>query len=401
MRQEFQMEITDLAFGGDGVGRIENMVCFVPYTVPEDVVRVEITELKKKFLRGRMLEVIQPSPWRTEPVCPHFGVCGGCNWQHVKYERQLTAKKDHLKNILRKITGIDAEVGEVLPSEKIYHYRRSGRLQISPGGRLGFFRSGSTRVVPIRSCPIFEETLNSVLPRIEAELRTAHPLPVEVEIESRDGRHAEYVFLHPGDYSQQGFIQANRHVNTLLQTYVRRWIAESLGMEGAGPSGRSSDGSPGQPRSIDSLILDLYCGDGNLSLPLRDLPVRIRGYDISAPAVARAQRDASASGLSHFVYSQSALESALEEIIEHRENVAAVICDPPRQGLGPMSTVMASIRAPLFVYISCIPAILARDLQVFLKSGYVLRDIQPMDMFPHTFHLETAAVLELDGGGVP
>lgn len=393
MRQEFQMEITDLAFGGDGVGRIDNMVCFVPYTVPEDVVRVEVTERKKNFLRGRTLEIVQPSPWRTEPVCPHFGICGGCNWQHVKYERQLTAKQDHLKNILRKITGIDAEVRHVLPSEKIYHYRRSGRLQISPDGRLGFFRSGSTSVVPIRSCPIFEEALNSAFPAIEAELKTVRPLPVEVEMESRDSLHADYSFLYPGDYSQQGFIQANRHVNTLLQAYVRSRIAESVAAEDPEITGQSPDTA--------NLVLDLYCGDGNLSLPLHDLPVHVRGYDISAPAVARARAKAAARDLSHFVYSQSALQAVFEEIIEHREKVAAIICDPPRQGLGPMSTVMASIRAPLFVYISCIPAILARDLQVFLKSGYVLRDIQPMDMFPHTFHLETAAVLELNGGGDP
>lgn len=409
MRQEFQMQITDLAFGGDGVGRIDNMVCFVPYTVPEDVARVEVTERKKNFLRGRTLEIIHPSPWRTDPVCPHFGVCGGCYWQHVKYERQLTAKQNHLKNILRKITGIDAEVGEVLPSEKIYHYRRSGRLQVSPGGSLGFFRSGSTSVVPIRSCPIFEEALNSALPAIEAELKTLRPLPVEVEIESRDGLHADYSFLYPGDHSQQGFIQANRHVNTLLQTYVRSRIAESVAAGDPAASGRSSGRSPdqssappsGQSSDAAHLVLDLYCGDGNLSLPLHGLPVHVRGYDISAPAVARARAEAAARDLSHFVYSQSALQAVLEEIIEHREKVAAVICDPPRQGLGAMSSVMASIRAPLFVYISCIPAILARDLQVFLKSGYILRDIQPMDMFPHTFHLETAAVLELDGGGDP
>ncbi len=396
MREEFQMEITDLAFGGDGVGRIGNMVCFVPYTSPGDVIRVEITERKKNFCRGRTVEIIHPSPWRTEPVCPHFGVCGGCHWQHVKYERQLEAKRDHLKHILRKITGIDAEVRDVLPSEKIYQYRRSGRLQISPEGRLGFFQSGSTRIVPIRSCPIFEEALNSLFPRIEAELKTLRPLPVEVEVESRDGVHAAFAFLHPGDYSQQGFIQANRHVNTILQTYVHDRIAECIGTKGAGPSGRSSGQSP----DTGNLVLDLYCGDGNLSLPLQDLPLQVRGYDISAPALARAQAEASAKGLDTFVYSQSALQTALEEIIEYREKAAAVICDPPRQGLGSMSAGMASIRAPLFVYISCIPAILARDLQVFLKSGYVLREIQPMDMFPHTFHLETAAVLELDGGGI-
>lgn len=378
-KREHRLEITDLAFGGDGVGRIENMVCFVPYTVPGDVISVELLERKKNYLRGRLVEVLSPSQWRTEPVCPYFGNCGGCQWQHVHYAQQLSAKKRHLSHILKRITGLDFHINDLIPSPDTYNYRRVSRMQVGKKGELGFYRGLSNEIVPIDSCSVFEGPLNSLIPGIRDILKKKNALPSEVELISRKNEGPRFTLLYPGHHSEQGFIQANREVNRQLQECVYHWISSKIGSA--------------------NLVLDLYCGDGNLSLPLQDLPVIVHGYDISAPSVERACRTVREEGLSGFSYETAPLQKVMKKIAKGKQEVGAVICDPPRQGLGNLAPVLSSIRAPLFIYISCIPSVLARDLRVFLESGYSVDCIQPLDMFPQTFHLETAVLLVLNPGG--
>jgi len=378
-KREHRLEITDLAFGGDGVGRIENMVCFVPYTVPGDVILVEVVERKKNYLRGSLVAVITPSQWRTEPVCPYFGSCGGCQWQHVHYDQQLSAKKRHLGHILKRITGVDFPINDPIPSPETYNYRRVGRMQVGSKGELGFYRGLSNKIVPIDSCSVFEGPLNSLIPDIRDRLKKEKTLPAEVELISRDNEAPRFALLYPGDHSEQGFIQANREINRQLQNRVYHWISSKIGKA--------------------SLVLDLYCGDGNLSLPLRDRTVRVQGYDISRPAVEMACRTVQEKGISGFSYEAAPLQKVVKNITKAKQEIGAVICDPPRQGLGSLAPALSSIRAPLFIYISCIPSVLARDLQVFLESGYSVDCIQPLDMFPQTFHLETAVLLVLNTGG--
>jgi len=373
------MEIHDLAFGGDGVGRIENMVCFVPYTAPGDIVSVEIRERKKKFLRAGLTEIITPSPYRNEPRCPLFGSCGGCQWQHIQYKEQLRAKQEHLKQILKKNAGIDFPVEEIYPSPGTYHYRRSGRMQITETGDLGFFARASRQIVPVQSCPVFEDTLNARLPVIREDLKARTPRPSELELVSQDGSETEFAFLFSEEHSKLGFIQANAAVNLRLQNFIRTWIADFSRRE--------------------DLVLDLFCGDGNLTLHLSDLDVRVLGYDISQAAVKRAVSKAAAGGLSNFTYKHAPVQNSKKELLDLKGKVKALICDPPRQGLFDMAALIASIQAPLLIYVSCFPAILARDLQALISSGYTLRTVQPMDMFPQTYHLETAAVLTLQKGG--
>src|SRR6056297_1926446 len=284
MNELYQIEITDLAFGGEGVGRIENMVCFVPFTAPGDLVQVEITQHKKKFLRGKVVAFDTRSPKKVEAPCPYFGDCGGCQWQHIDYSQQLESKRAHLQHVLHKSAKIDYPVPPVIASPKTYNYRRTAQLKINAAGELGFFREHSNTVVPIDQCLVMEPALNSVIPRIKEKLaglleKESPQLPVEVEIISEDGQSATFHFIYKGRHSTQSFLQANCEVNTHLQEFILRHVRQRV--------------------QTGQTVLDLFCGDGNLSLPLAELGVKVIGYDISRPAIKKARRAAekiSASG---------------------------------------------------------------------------------------------------------
>ncbi|MFW5711516.1 MAG: class I SAM-dependent RNA methyltransferase [Spirochaetota bacterium] len=389
MNQLYQVEITDLAFGGEGVGRIENMVCFIPFTAPGDIVQVEITQRKKKFLRGRAAALTAPSPLRVEPPCPYFGLCGGCQWQHIDYAQQLESKRSHLQHILRKSAGIEYPVPAPLPSPQIFEYRRSARLKVNIAGEVGFFREQSNTVVPIEHCMVLEPVLNEEIPAIKAEIEAkltaadamAPPiLPLEVELSSENGEAATHDFLYQGEPSKQGFLQANRGVNRLLQSFIHQHI-DAL-------------------TEKDDTVLDLFCGDGNLSLPLAASGVHVLGYDISGLAIKKARRAAAEiytgkNSAGSCSYRREPFQKIMNRVAEKAPEIRAAILDPPRQGLAGKAGAIAALGFPMVLYISCIPAILARDLLFFIKAGYEIREIQPMDMFPHTYHLETAVALTL------
>jgi 23S rRNA (uracil1939-C5)-methyltransferase len=374
--EHYEMEITGLAFGGEGVGRIDNMVCFVPYTAPGDRIRLRITEKKKRFLRGEMTELIVPSKERVEAPCPVFGRCGGCQWQHISYDAQLTAKRDHLRQTLVRMAQLHIEPPQLVPSPAIYNYRRSARVKISKRGRIGFHSRQSHRFVPIDTCPVFEPALNGHLPVMRSELAELHRSPNEAELLRRDDGEVRHAFLWTGEHSKLGFAQANEAINRTLQNEISSYLSARL--------------------SEEETVLDLFCGDGNLSIPLARRGMKVRGYDISEPAVTRAQQRAAELGLEQAVYSRAPYQKIISTLSAQADSYGAMILDPPRAGLEEKAGEIAALAVPRVVYVSCIPAILARDLLFFLKCGYTIEHVQPMDMFPQTFHLETVVCLALE-----
>src|SRR6056297_1528647 len=402
MNELYQIETTDLAFGGEGVGRIENMVCFVPFTAPGDLVQVEITQHKKKFLRGKVVAFDTRSPKRVEAPCPYFGDCGGCQWQHIDYSQQLESKRAHLQHVLHKSAKIDYPVPPVIASPKDYHYRRTAQLKVNAAGELGFFREHSNTVVPIDQCLVMEPALNAVIPRIKEKLaglqeKESPQLPLEVEIISEDGQSAAFHFIYEGRHSTQSFLQANRKVNTHLQEFILRHVRQRV--------------------QTGQTVLDLFCGDGNLSLPLAELGVKVIGYDISRPAIKKARRaaeklnasgpnnhldktkagvEAGAGAASSYSFHKAPFQEIIQTITELAPQTQVAIFDPPRQGLDGKAESMAALGIPLVLYVSCNPGILARDLVSFMHAGYEIAEMQPMDMFPHTYHLETAVALTLE-----
>lgn len=429
-----RVHISDLAFGGEGIGRIGGKVCFVPYTAPGDYAEVRITESKKKYDRGKLVRILEAGESRVDAACPYFGLCGGCSWQHIDYPVQLEAKRSHLEHLLVRRAGIDVEIPSPVPSPRIYGWRRTARLSVIPPASLGFRRARSTDSVKIERCPVLEEALNNILPDIRAELARAHEkasseasakAPKEITAESavtsaaksrakNAGHFPEEVeiFRRPGEeegdeasysFGRTDFLQANEEVNSLLKAEIRRVFSgqeavSGLESEGESPRTEGLDSESGTSRYRGEKLLDLFCGDGNLSLHLAGLFEAVEGYDSSAGAIARAQREADRRGLAGFRYRKARFPGILagirKKIRRDGQVFSAVLLDPPRRGLMGRAKETAEPGIHTIIYVSCMPAVLARDLQILTQyGGYEVERVRLFDMFPHSSHVETLVVL--------
>jgi 23S rRNA (uracil1939-C5)-methyltransferase len=381
------VRIDALAAGGDAVGRApDGRVVFVPLAAPGDRVSVRIWQERARFLRGRVEKLLEPGGARSDPLCPVFGRCGGCAWQHVRYEVQREAKSRILGDALARIGGFDA--GGPIPvvaSPSRYAYRGRTRVRVE-AGRVGYRRRGSHALCPVSSCPVLVPELDTRLTELAAQPPRRDG---EWELAFGSGRAravplgrpgGERVFLEVGGerigFSPGVFAQSNA---LLLETLVERVAAAA----GSG-----------------ALALELFAGAGFLTLRLARRFERVVALEASAAAV----RDLRAN------LRGADLEGV--EVHERRVELSAalfrclapdvVVLDPPRTGLpaGAVAALAAS-EARRIVYLSCDPATLARDLAGFRERGYRLRQVEGFDLFPQTPHVEALAVLEIEREAVP
>jgi 23S rRNA (uracil1939-C5)-methyltransferase len=381
---DITITITDLAFGGNGVGRFKGKVCFVPGTIPGEEVKAMVVADRKNYAEGLPVTNLSPSPERRLPPCPLFGVCGGCSWQHISYSAQLKAKRRILEESLRRIGGItDPAVSDVLPSPREYGYRNRMRFAWIPGTGLGLYRRGTRDAIPVRSCLIIEEALNRMIPDVNDRLlgETDRAGTMErVDLSLDDSGRAGFSLQTERDAGGE-FSQVNREVNAALRSELAAAAARVIGR-----------GKRGQ-----APVIDLFCGDGNLSLPLAEAGFDARGYDLSWTGTAAAN-DAVRNLASRIPGIRARYERVdvyrefgkLREVIQ---GASLVIADPPRAGLGSLAAETAALRVPAIIYVSCNPPILAKDLRIFTENGYYLHSIMPFDMFPQTFHLESMSIL--------
>ena len=359
-----ELAIDSLANSGDGVGRLDGRVTFVPGTAPGDVARVAIAEVRKNLLRGRLVELVEPSPERVTPPCAVFGTCGGCDWQHVAYAAQLEAKREQLAQTLARVGGLDdPDVAPVEPCPTPYGYRDRIRGTLRDG-RLYLHRRGGDARVPAARCEIADERINDWL---------AGPgsagIEGRVELALVDGEVVAYP-LGDGRDTELGFRQVNPAMAARLEALL---IADLAG-------------------TARARVVDLYCGRGAWTLAVAAAypDAKVTGVEVHEGAVEEARRRAREANLSNVGFRQGRVEKLLKGL-----DLAggACIVDPPRAGLD--ERVLARlVRAPAatLLYVSCHPATLARDLKG-LGAAYDVRHVQPLDMFPQTAHLECRALL--------
>ncbi len=362
---EIDLAIDSLAYQGAGVGRHEGLVVFVPFTAPGDRARVRVTADRGRYLEAELVELLDVSPARVQPPCPHFGVCGGCQWQHVAYGAQLEAKRRIVADALRRIGGAAVEVETVVPSPLPYRYRNRVRFHLDAAGRVGFYRRGSRSVVEIDACPLLDERLEGAIGGLRGR---GGPADIELAV-GGDGQVSQADGLPFG--------QVNTAVNERLRERLGARVEAAFGPQ-AGVS-----------------VLDLYCGDGNLSLPLAGRVRRILGFDASPAAAGAAAARALALGVRAEYRAAAVSERLLASL--GRERFDLLIVDPPRRGLAGLAPAAAALGAPLVAFVSCSPPALARDLRAFLERGYRIEAVEPFDMFPQTFHVETLVTLALPG----
>ena len=417
--------IEKLAFGGDGIGRHQNLPVFVPGVVPGDTVRVSLTNVTKDLCRGEVIETLAYSSNRVPPRCPLFGTCGGCHIQCLVYPAQLTAKEAMATDTLSRIAGLEVKVRSVIGSPETYGYRIRTRLHARIEGgviQLGYFARKSKTLIPLESCPLLAKPLNDVILALPSALPSPGTAPLPEEIQLQLSVETGQVVVHA--VVPKGFIGVESILANLLRHnlpvagvsantdsgYVAAGEcslahrAGALNMQVRGDSFIQANrylhrhiidqaimlSSP----AASDIVLDLYCGSGFFSLPTARFVQSLTGLDSNTAAITDATANAEAAGLANTRFIPVEDHSFFKVPEIRQGKFSLVIADPPRTGLSPETLKgIIALKPAKLLYISCDPSTLARDLRALAESDFRIRVIQPIDMFPHTYHLETIAFL--------
>lgn len=370
MKSDIEVQVMDLARGGAGVARDEQgRVVFVPFSAPGDRLKVRVLEESKRYAQGEIIEVLTPSPVRQEPPCPVFGVCGGCQWQHLPYELQWKTKFQGALQALKRVQVEAPESLDLIPATQLWEYRNRVQMR-GDKGKIGFFRRGSQELVAVDRCAVARPEINRVLEQVQMEgARFGGAYKVEIEVLPS----GEVRRIWNSRHAAEGFRQVHDEQNERL----KQWVTKEIG--------------------ACDVLLDLYGGSGNLSFPLVDYAQEIHCVDLSVPK----KRPVDAPGHLHFHHSsvfkwvkQNA--SSPPWIMQGGQNISAVL-DPPREGLGKefaeIADAVEKLKVQHLVTVGCDPDSWAKDVSRWVRRGWVIQKIMVLDLFPQTPHVEAVASL--------
>ncbi|HLX94182.1 MAG TPA: class I SAM-dependent RNA methyltransferase [Verrucomicrobiae bacterium] len=365
------LTIDDIAFGGEGVGRVNDFVVFVPFVLVGEVVEAEVVEVKKHFARASLLRVAKPSPHRVEPICRYFGQCGGCQYQHIEYPAQLELKRKQIADLFERVGKVPAgRVAEVIPCPQPFGYRnrimvRSQWNKPEQKLNIGFVRWDCGLVEDIEECRIAEPALNEQLRQVRA-----HPPPkggIKVVLRT---------LPENWDVPPDSFFQNNLFLLPKLVETVREFL------------------SAGGSRHL----VDLYCGVGFFGIELAETVESFLGVEYDRRAIQSARRNAAARHIGNGEFVAGTVEEVLSALWQRfAPPTTTVLLDPPRKGCLPQTLkTLREARPAQVIYVSCHPATMARDLNILCGDGvFELARVQPLDMFPQTQHVECVADLRV------
>ncbi|WP_366922807.1 23S rRNA (uracil(1939)-C(5))-methyltransferase RlmD [Metallumcola ferriviriculae] len=418
--QTVQLNIEDLTSEGNGVGRYHGLAVFVGDALPGEEVIAQITEVKKKYSRAKLLEVLTASEQRIAPRCNHFEYCGGCTLQHFQYPQQLAWKQSVVENALSRIGKIETEVLPVLGMQQPWQYRNKVQFQVGlvdGNKRLGLYAPGSHQLVPVETCHLLPEEFSGLVknfnllldkgipmkqvwlrksfangeimavvftngePFTEAEALLKHHDPLVTVAVINDSNAKMSVVGKPrlkeqiGKYdfvlSPRAFFQVNTVQAEVLYETARNW-ANLTGQE---------------------TLWDLYCGTGTVGIFMSEKCRRLVGIELNKAAVQDAKLNARLNGVKNASFRHGKAEERLKDLWQ-ADDANVVILDPPRQGCDQrLLHQLLELGPEKIIYISCNPATLARDLKT-LSDAYQIKKVQPVDMFPQTGHVECVVLIE-------
>lgn len=406
-----ELELGGVSHLGGAVSRHGDLVHFVSYGLPGERVVARVVDERSSFARAEVDRVLTSSPDRVAAPCPYFGTCGGCDWQHAAYERQLDFKTETVREQLRRVGGFDEPpVSRTIGAVHTCGYRNHARFSARRDGTLGFTRPQSHAAVTIEHCHVVVPEINQVLARLQGcGHRKLHQVAVRHSTRTGQSLVSPRIPDAPiptGQPHLEDELLGRRFriaANSFFQVNTRpahRQLPDAI----AAPwlSCRAGDWSQAEILAllaIDRLrpapgetFLDAYAGVGTFALLLADHAPgsRVLAIEEAASAVADARHNAA--GLANVEFLHGRVENVLPDL-DYAPDGA--ILDPARAGCArPVLDALLARRVPRLVYVSCDPSTLARDLRILVDGGYTLCDVQPVDMFPQTYHIECVATLE-------
>ncbi|MCG8402094.1 MAG: 23S rRNA (uracil(1939)-C(5))-methyltransferase RlmD [Firmicutes bacterium] len=442
---ETAIEITGINHQGEGVGRLDGLVVFVPGTVPGERVLVELTEVRRSYARGKLVKIIAPSGERVALGCALAERCGGCALRHVAYPTQLRLKTELVRQVLARTGGITgAVVRDTIGMARPLHYRNNIQLKVRRNGdgvEMGFYEKESHSIVKVAgkgeyTCLLARRELNRVAEKVQALLGETSPgAPLPGEVALRRGGTGEIMVVLSRDTNAVEGKNSRSSFNALAGQIASIpgvvSVVEHARQRCKKPGGRYHT-LAGRDYIIDELdglkfrisapsffqvnpeqtavlyrktleycglrggeeVADAYCGVGAITIYLARHVKEARGYELAPRAVADARVNADLNKIKNTGFYAGAVEKVLPEQVAAGYRPDVVVLDPPRAGCRPaVLEAVARSGARRVVYVSCDPATLARDIARLSGLGYQLQEVQPVDMFPHTAHVETCVLI--------
>ena len=423
MSERVEVLIEKLVYGGNGLARLDSgQAVFVPGVLPGEKVLIEIRRKRKGFLEAKLAQVLEPSEDRVAPPCNGEKECTGATWPYISYPAQLRFKTDILLDSLKKIGGMQPKkLLPILPSPRTDRYRLRTQFNVRGKGdrqQIGFFRQGSYDLIEVENAflihPLIDRTLKAIR-TLTGEL----PLLSEIHINaSPSGEVHLLLFTESGAYPEMNglFVKLRQRAPEVIGMtgFANRKKAISLGrnqltLDVEGLQLKATEGNFFQVnwdqnrnmvRTVLDLcaltgtetVLDLYCGIGNFSLPLSKQCRSVIGIESGYSAIEDAKANAALNGITNAEFIADDLQKGLKTLMQRKLRSEVIVLDPPRAGatLKTLERVLAFVPRKI-VYVSCNPTTLARDLKFFHLFGFRLDRLQPVDMFPWTYHIECVA----------
>ncbi len=440
------LEITDLAFDGKSVAHLDGKVVFLKGGLPGEKVEAEITVTKPRYNTGIVTKLLTKSEHRIKAKCSHFGICGGCTWQDLKYEIQLMYKQKQVYDCLARIGNLsETEIDEIIPSEEIFNYRNKMEYSFHTSGdnsfTLGLHQRGHfDKIFDLKKCHLQAEPSSKIVNWMR-DYVAKEEIPVYDVLEHtgymrflmiRTAAGTEELMINMvtnyGDFPDpEKFIEQilpdfpeittivhnqNGKKSNIATGEIEKilhgpgFITEKL----LGRSFRISSNSFFQtnPKQTETLyrtafemlgpdsndrVLDLYCGTGSIGILLADRVKEVVGVEIVPDAIVAARKNAEINGIENIQFYEANVKDYLNAGSQEIENFNILIIDPPRAGINPRALKkMLKLKPEKILYISCNPATFSRDAANIVESGYTLPRVKPVDMFPHTMHIELVSV---------
>lgn len=408
----YEVVIDSLENEGQGVCKVNGMIVFVPKVLPNERARIRITETKKNYARGKIVELLNASDERTDSLCPYYNECGGCNLRHQTSECNLKFKEEKVKNAIKRIGKMDVNVDNIILAVKNDNYRNKASFKVE-GNRIGFYAAGTYQLVDIDYCMLLDDNINDALKIIREyisvntnEIKTItikhgnalNDLLIDIySVNKEDIKITDYLINNINNLKTIIFndkvVYGDGYISQIVNGLMFNCSAKSFFQVNDIQAEKLYKTAIELAKlDKDDVVLDLYSGTGTITNLVAQRVKRVIGIEIVEDAVKDAIKNSNINSISNTKF---ICGDAAKEISRINEDVDVIFLDPPRNGADKKTIeVITKLLPKEIIYISCNPVTLARDLGI-LNTLYNVKKVVPVDMFPNTSHVECVCVLKL------